>query len=120
MATYSNIKTRLLCALVILTSAFVFPDNSTAQLTGSVRNNFFGEWEKKCYDTQRGASVNKNTPNDTLRKYCSCMATAVADTLSNTYVDEMEKGNIPMSNLVPLMQQAANYCTRKLNPNLFK
>jgi len=120
MANYLNINIRLLCALVILTSAVVFPEYSSAQLTGSIRNNFIGGMEKNCYDTQRGVSVNKNTPNDTLRKYCSCTATTLADTLSNTYVDEMEKGNIPMSNLVPLMQQAANYCTRKLNPNLFK
>jgi hypothetical protein len=98
----------------------MFSESAFAQLTGSIRNNFIGGWEKNCFDTQRGASVNKNTPNDTLRKYCSCMATTLADTLSNTYVDEMEKGNIPVSNLVPLMQQTANYCTKKLNPSLFK
>jgi hypothetical protein len=34
--------------------------------------------------------------------------------------NEMEKGNIPVSNLAPLMQQTANYCTKKLNPSLFK
>ena len=113
-------NTKVLRVLAILTLYFLCSQNASAQLTGSIRKNFMGNFEKNCYDTQRAASVNQKASNDTLRKYCSCMATTVADTLSNTYVDEMERGNIPASSVTPVMQNAANYCTKKLNPSQFR
>lgn len=115
-----NTKSKILYTFTALTAFFLYSNNAEAQLTGSIRQNFTGSLNKNCYETQRAASVNQNASNDALQKYCSCMATTVADTLSNTYVSEMEKGNIPVSNLTPIMNQAANYCTRKLNPNSFK
>jgi len=86
--------------------------NAYAQLTGSVRSNFLQSYRNGCFETQRAGSPNVNISDKTLKKYCNCLSIYMADSMNNKVAEEIEKGNIKMTSLIPASQLAEKYCMK--------
>ena len=99
-------------AILVATIGATMPNIASAQLTGSVRTNFVTSYLKNCFETQRAGSPNAKVLDSTLKQYCNCLATNVADSTNNQIVSEIEQGNVKMSALASASAIAEKYCTK--------
>lgn len=79
-----------------------------SQLTGPPRQSFLESFGRVCFQAQRNGSPNTSLPDATLRQYCRCSATYIADTLNNTLAQDIENGRQKMP--PHLTEIAAQFC----------
>jgi len=96
--------------VVFLLAAACLPPATFAAVTGSIRTNFISGFERSCFETQRNSSVNNGVSSATIKSYCKCSATYLADLLNNELVRSIEAGENRLNpNLVEL---ASTYCRK--------
>ncbi len=86
----------------------IFSEIASAQLTGAARKNMLEAFQKSCFETQRGGSLNAGIDDKILKKYCQCSAIYMADLMNEPLVRDIEAGRLKMNPL--WSQMAAEYC----------
>lgn len=110
-------KSNLISYSVFLIAFLMYSNNATAQATDAIRSNFLNSFYKSCYETQTKLSLNANVSLSFLKKYCSCMATYVADSTNNEVIKDIDNGKVPVSVINPALQLGGKYCAKKVSDN---
>ena len=95
--------------IFMLGSLLTFRAN--AELTGEARRNFIDSSLQACYNNQRQSSINSNVPDETIYKYCRCVAIYTANALTNQVVAEVEAGKRQLTEIANLSQLTGKYCS---------
>ena len=92
----------------IIVILVLLPQITNAQLTGPIRKDVIEGYQKSCNTTQRQGSPNLSINDRTLKKYCRCAATYIADMMNEPLLRDIESGRIKPN---PIWNQmAAEYC----------
>lgn len=91
----------------IILILFIVNTSCFAQLTGDIRNNFLNASKTSCFKSQR-MQTTREVPDSTLKKYCACTSTRIADFINNSKLIEIDRGisSLP-SNIIG---DATEYC----------
>ena len=116
VAGSSNMKFQIqsILAVILGTSLLFSGGHSHAQLTGTTRSAFIKNTNDQCFTSQRADARNKPLSDNTLRNYCNCYSTYIADATTNKLIVEIESGQRPLSAITRTIPLAAQYCAKQV------
>jgi hypothetical protein len=94
--------------LLIVITVALSASYSTAELTGSIRNNFVQAFYKNCFSSQKAMAANQSVSDAAIGQYCRCSANYSADLYTNQMIEEIESGRRKIDNSIA--ELATKYC----------